>query len=173
MQVVRRVDVISPDDVRVVQRGDGPGLSLESLDGGRVGRQPGRQHFDRRAAAHDDVLGQVDLAHAADADGSEDGVLAGDQKRLPLAVEEPVGLERGEQSVADEAGGEFTGVLGRPLGGGPADLRVEQLDREQPALAEAVEEAVGGDGGHLRAPPVATGKGLRGRGYGFWTVVTV
>ena len=50
MQLLVLVDVVGADDVGVVEGGDGAGLAVEALQGGRVVGLGGRQHLDERAS---------------------------------------------------------------------------------------------------------------------------
>jgi hypothetical protein len=65
---VIRPDVIQMTDVRMVQRGDGQRLALESIAEPRVDR------FDRNRALQTGVEGFVDFAHPAHADAGGDFV---------------------------------------------------------------------------------------------------
>ena len=69
-----------------------------------------RQHLDRHAAVHHDVLGQVDAAHAAGAQMAQQLVLA-EEKALVLAVQQVVALPAREQAGGDQARGKEVGVV--------------------------------------------------------------
>ena len=89
------------------------------------------QHLDRVRAVVGLRSGLVHLAHAALADGVEQHVRPEDQP-LRLAVEDALGLERGERALRDE-------VLGQGRGLGPRVL-LEELADELVELA-AVDQA--------------------------------
>ena len=95
------VDVVGADDVGMVEGGDGAGLAVEALQRGGILGLGGRQHLDGHPAAHELVFAQVDAAHAAGAEAFQHLVLA-DGEALPLALEELLGLEVGQQAVADQ-----------------------------------------------------------------------
>ncbi len=65
-------DVVDRDDVRVVERGSGPGLLLEALQPLRVGGQGGRQHLDRDLAPEPRVPRLVHLSHSPGTQGRLD-----------------------------------------------------------------------------------------------------
>ena len=53
--------VVDPQDVRVVEGGDGPGLGPEPLEEGLVAGQGGVEDLDGHLALERDVVGQVDV----------------------------------------------------------------------------------------------------------------
>ena len=61
-------DVVERADVRVVQRGNRPGLALKARTRGGVRHHALRQDLDRHVAIETKVAGTVHLAHAAGAD---------------------------------------------------------------------------------------------------------
>ena len=65
------VDVIDLHDVGVVEPRRGARLGLEPRDEDRVLRQLGRQHLERDLAVEADLVGAVDLAHAALAEDAQ------------------------------------------------------------------------------------------------------
>src|SRR5262245_17489694 len=69
-------DVVQRADVRVVQAGDGAGLTLEALAQIWIGREMLGQHFDRDEAIEPAIARSVDLAHAARAKWRHDLVWA-------------------------------------------------------------------------------------------------
>ena len=58
------------------------------------------------------MLAQVDAAHAAGAEAFEHLVLA-DGEAAPLALQELLGLEVGQQAVADQQAGELARLGGK------------------------------------------------------------
>jgi hypothetical protein len=66
--------VVHLDDVRMPQRGRHVGLSVEAHPIFAVCAYRRRQHLERVEAGQAGVLSQVDLAHAAGAERSHDGV---------------------------------------------------------------------------------------------------
>ena len=119
------LDVEDADEVRVLDGGRRPGLAEEPLPGEGIGRPVRRQHLDRHPPPHGEVLGQVHLAHPAQADPVEQLVLAEDEPLVP-AAEQLLGLKRGEEAVILELLGEFgrgrrpprAGRAARPRGAG-------------------------------------------------------
>jgi hypothetical protein len=63
--------VVEGEDVRVVERGHGPGLLLEAAQAVGVGDTLRGDDLDRHFAAEARVAGAVDLAHASGAEGRE------------------------------------------------------------------------------------------------------
>ena len=72
--------VVDADDVRVRERRGARGLAAEALDELLVQREALVQQLDRHAAAELDVVGAVDLGHAARADARDDAVAVVDQR---------------------------------------------------------------------------------------------
>ena len=139
-----RVHVVGADDVRMIEGGDGLGLAVEAGQGGGVVGLVGRQHLERDLPPQLEVLAQVDRPHAAGADAVEDEVLADDEPRPP-AAHQVVGLERREEAVADQQGGQ----VARPVrqGGGPAqvgDVRGQPERVQRQALLNQVQKVRGG-----------------------------
>ena len=58
-------DIVDGEDVGVIERGNGTGLALEAAQPLFVRQRPMREHLQRQPAAEPDVLGEVDLRHAA------------------------------------------------------------------------------------------------------------
>ena len=114
MDVAFVIDVVGPDDVRVVELGDRAGFEPEPLQIGRIVDAILRQHLDRHAALHELVLGQVDAAHAALADLAEQLVLA-QAEALVLAGQQLVGLPARDQAGLDQQLGQLRLVLERRL----------------------------------------------------------
>jgi hypothetical protein len=69
------LDRVDRDDVGVVEGGDGARLSLEPLESIGIAGQLGRQDLERHAAVEPGIVGLVDLAHAARAEGPDDPVV--------------------------------------------------------------------------------------------------
>ena len=114
MDVAFVIDVVGPDDVRVVELGDRAGFEAESLQVGRIVDAVLRQHLDRHPPLHELVLGQVDAAHAALADLAQQLVLA-EAEALVLAGEQFVGLPRVMRFGLDQQLGQLgSGLRARP-----------------------------------------------------------
>lgn len=75
VHVAGLLDRVDGDDVGVVERGDGLGLALEALAALAVGADRGWEHLEGDAAVEVRILGRVDLAHAAVAEGARDPVV--------------------------------------------------------------------------------------------------
>ena len=101
MCVAVLVDVISPDDIRVVQFGGGASFDAEAFQIGGVGNPILRQHLNCYLAFHERVLSQVNLAHAALAEQAEQLVLA-KHESLMLASQQLVCLPLREQIRLDQ-----------------------------------------------------------------------
>jgi hypothetical protein len=65
-------DIVKRANVRVIQGGDRARLAVEALTELRVGRERGRQHFDRDDAIEARVARLVDFPHAARTKGGLD-----------------------------------------------------------------------------------------------------
>ena len=74
VHAARLFDAVDSSDVRVIQRGERPGLALESGEPLRVLGKALGQDLDRHVALQLAVPGPIDLAHAAGPDGGEDFV---------------------------------------------------------------------------------------------------
>ena len=85
VQLVFAVDVVSADDVGMIEPGDGPGLTVKTGQRRGVFRLGQRQHLERDAPAHQHVLAQKHLAHAAGAEPIEQPIFAADEKTSPTA----------------------------------------------------------------------------------------
>src|SRR5206468_11103863 len=75
--------VVDLHDIGVGGAGDRLGFLLEAGQGGLVGGQVGAQHLEGDLALEGDLLGHVNLAHAAFAQAAEDVIIA---ERLPGEV---------------------------------------------------------------------------------------
>ena len=89
-------DVVNRDDVRVVQRRRRPGFADEAGQAVLIVGRGGGQHLQRHATAETDVLSEVDLAHSALAEGTDDLVVAelcalGQPHGVRIAGPTPVG----------------------------------------------------------------------------------
>jgi hypothetical protein len=71
----KAADVVDREDVRVIERGRGQRLLLESPQPVRVRREVRRQHLDRDITPEPGVGGAVHLAHAAGAERRDDLVV--------------------------------------------------------------------------------------------------
>jgi hypothetical protein len=101
--------VVHGDDVGVGQLGGGFGLAAESLEHALVGRVFVADELERDRAPQPVVAGLEDLAHAAGAEFVQNPVRSDAQ--LPgLALEELVGLIRGEPALEHELPGELARV---------------------------------------------------------------
>ena len=97
-------------------------------------------------AAHEDVFGLVDAAHAAGAEGVEDAVLAQDEGAA-FAGEQPLRLVAGQEAALGQLRRPGAGVAGGPSGG----ERLDRLGRQQSAGAQRGQELfAGGDDGRQR-----------------------
>ena len=124
--------------------GDGLGLAVEAGQGGGVVGLVGRQHLERDLPPQLEVFAEVDRPHAAGADAVEDEVLA-DEEFRPPAAHQVVGLERREEAVADQEGGQ----VARPArqSGGPAqvgDVAAQPRRVQRQALLNQFEQIGGG-----------------------------
>ena len=99
-----------PHDVGMVQSGGGLSFEVESGEIGRVVDPRLRQHFDRHAAVHQDVLGQINAAHAAGANVAQQLVLA-EEEALVSPFEQIVALPAGEETGGDQCSGKEIGVF--------------------------------------------------------------
>ena len=66
------LDRMDRDDVRVVERRDGAGLSLKAREPIRIAGQIGRQDLERDIAAEPRIAGAIHLAHPAGAQQRDD-----------------------------------------------------------------------------------------------------
>ena len=96
------IDVVSADDVRMVEFAGGSRLTIETLQGrGIVFEFVLRQNLERHVALHENLFAEIDRAHAAGADRLQQLVLAAQQKATPFPDENLFGLEDGQQAVTD------------------------------------------------------------------------
>ncbi len=70
------LEAVDLRDVRVVQRGEGPGFTLEAGEPVRIADKGAREDLERHVAPEPSVAGAIHLAHAPGAQGSEDFVVA-------------------------------------------------------------------------------------------------
>jgi hypothetical protein len=114
------IDVEHVNDVRVVERCHGPRLAVEPVEGpSGIGRRTGGelQHLHRHEPVQNQVLTQVDLAHATGADEVEDLVLVGEEEAVGPVLVELSGLERSQETLGQEAEGDGFRVgvaIGKP-----------------------------------------------------------
>jgi hypothetical protein len=136
------VDVVTADDVGVLELGDGPRLAAEALQGHGVAGAVG-EHLDGDAAAHDRVLAQVDLAHAAGAERPQHLVLATEDEVAPLAAQQLLDVEARQQAVAHQGVGRRPRPVGQGAAGAPQP-GLKLLRLHQSAAGGEVEEFVRG-----------------------------
>ena len=140
VQLVVLIDVISANDVGMIQSRDGAGFPIETFERRRVLGFSGGQDLDGGATAHELVLAQIDTAHAALAKALHHFVLA-DREAPPAALKKLFGLEMGENAIADQNAGQLARFLGR--GAGRAELghgRVQPLVVHDPAFLGEVNQ---------------------------------
>ena len=75
-ELVSLADVVEGADVRVIERGDRPGLASEPGAELRIVGERARQHLDRDGPIQPRVGGPIDLAHPTGADGGADLIRA-------------------------------------------------------------------------------------------------
>ena len=75
LRALELVHLVDGADVRVIERRGGARLAQKPLGGLLIADTIGRQKFERHEARQLDVLGLVDDAHAARADGVEHTVM--------------------------------------------------------------------------------------------------
>ena len=95
------INIVGPDDVRVVQRRHRLGFAMESFQVTRVVDLLVRQHLDRTPPPHQHVFGQVHRTHPAFAQQGLQAVLA-QEKALVLSLEQLVGLPFGQRLGRDQ-----------------------------------------------------------------------
>ena len=141
VRVALVVDVVDADDVRVVEPGGGAGFELEPRQVRAVFDPLTRQHLDRHASFHHQVLGEVDVAHAPFADLAEELVFAEPETAM-LTGEELVRLPTRQQAVFDQKLGDLLLVFGQL---GPELLKkpVETLRRNELAALDKVDQLFG------------------------------
>ncbi len=93
--------IVGPDDVRMVERGDGLPLEMEAGQIGRIGHAIFRQHFNGHQSLHEHVFGQIDVAHAAAAQMIEQLVIA-EHEAAVSTFEQLVTLPGRQQLDANE-----------------------------------------------------------------------
>jgi hypothetical protein len=137
------------DDVGVVQVGRGADLALESFANVGIVKAFGADELEGNQPAEVAVAGLEDLAHAALAQPLQQDVAAQDQL-LPSALEEEVGLVRGQPVAPKQLAGESLRVWEVGLQGAGHFLLLGRL--EEPELAQGVYEGSVGGGGHAGDP---------------------
>ena len=85
MQLAFVIDVVGPDDVGMIQPGNGPSFAIETSHRCRIFGLGHRQHLERDPAAHEYVFTKINLAHAAGPKAIEQPILAADEKATPSA----------------------------------------------------------------------------------------
>ena len=92
----RGFETVEVSDVRVIERGEEPGLALEAREPLGIGGEGLGQELDRHVAAELRVGGAIDLAHPARADRGGDPVV---RERLADQGRAPPGLSEGTNGV--------------------------------------------------------------------------
>ena len=105
MRIAVVINVVSPHDVRVVKLGRGAGFDAEPFEIGGVVDAILREHLDGALHSHENVLGQVDLAHAPFAEMPQQLVLA-EFESLVFAGKQLVRLPIGNQLRLDKCCGQ-------------------------------------------------------------------
>jgi hypothetical protein len=94
------VDVVAANDVGMVNTSDGSRFALEPFDvGGVIGTK--RQYFNGDPPPHHHVFAQEDESHAAGAKRAQDFVFVIEDEIPPAPHEELLGLESGQEAMAD------------------------------------------------------------------------
>ena len=156
VEVAVLIDVVSADDVRVLEAPGGSGFAVEATERRGLFRLGGRQHFHRNPSLHERVFAEEHLAHATDADAFEQLELT-DCEPAPLPKQKLFGLEVGQHAVANHVVRELAGVGGQPAGELPAlkvGAELELVDHS--ALANELDQLFD-RGGHGHRAPVAGG----------------
>ena len=86
-------DFVDRADVRMVQRRCGPRFTEEPLDCETIARRLGQQELERHPSAEDQILGQIDLAHAAAAKLLQNPIVRerfADHRTLTIIVPRPI-----------------------------------------------------------------------------------
>ena len=130
------IDIVSPADVRMVERGARPRLAMEPLDCGRVSADGVGQHLDGHAPAHDLVLAQEHRAHAALAQLIQEFVLPVDDQLYLLF--QHLGLKTGQQPQLHQPIGNPGRIFGQI--GIFLEKGVQRLVFQHAAVAEHVQE---------------------------------
>jgi hypothetical protein len=81
-------DIVKRADVRMIQAGNSPRLSLQPLPQLRVSRESRRQHLNRDRTLQPRVAGLIDLSHPAGADGLQD--LVGAESRAAIQAHDRI-----------------------------------------------------------------------------------
>ncbi len=81
-------DLVDGADVGMIERGGGARLAQERLAGLVVVQSPRGEQLDRDRAIQVEVVGQIDLAHAADAQTTPDPIVGNNFFRLHRVVRE-------------------------------------------------------------------------------------
>src|SRR5581483_10903969 len=102
-----------------------------------------REHLDGYAAAHDLVLAEEDVAHAAGAERSQNFVFTAEDEVPPSALEQLIGLEAGQELSADQGVGQRRGCFRQGAGGAAAfEMCLEPLRIDQATLVNQFLELV-------------------------------
>ena len=119
-------DVVDAADVGVGDAAREAHLGVEALEPGRLGRELRRQELQGDGLAELEVVGAVDLAHAAAADEADDAVALAEDR----AGREAAAVERGEEAIRPtglsdaprRSAASATDGVARPVGICDADL---------------------------------------------------
>ena len=137
------VDAVRPDDVGMVEGGDGSGLGEEPFQGvGVLADLPGKD-FQRHSAVHLDVFAEEHASHAAAPQQFDQLVLT--QKEGTSSRQQLAGLPPGEQFFPGQDLGNGCGVV---VFAGGASAGGQLLGSEQPALFQHREEFLSRVDGH-------------------------
>ena len=104
------VEVVGPDDVRMIQRRHGPGFQQETTQQVGIFLVLAGQNLDRRAAVHHLVLGQEHLAHAPLAQGAEDAI-GTESETAMFVLQQHVRLPGGQDFPLDQLLGQLLRTL--------------------------------------------------------------
>ena len=134
------VEVVGPDDVGVVQRGDGPRLDVEPSQQIGVRLILAGQDLDGAAAAHHLVLGQEDFAHPPLAEGPENAI-AGRVESRDAFPQQHVRLPAGQDVTLHQFVGQLAGTIGLgPLAAKLLPQRQHQVVWDQTTLTKEIQE---------------------------------
>ena len=143
VELVVVIDVVSADDIRMIEASDRAGFAIEAGERGRVFGLLDRQNLEGDLAAHGDVFAQEDLPHAAGAEAVEQAIFLADDEPAPAAGDQFLGLEVSEDAFLDEGIRQFLGRLRPDPCAAPVRLaRLERLPFEQTALEAEFEEPI-------------------------------
>ena len=102
MEIVFVIEIVSADEIGMIEPRHGAGFAIESLEGRGISCLGQRQHFESDATAHRQMFAEVNRAHAAGAEALEQAIFAGDDEASPAAVHELLGLKARQLPGFDE-----------------------------------------------------------------------